>query len=191
MVVRRWVAALLALPLLVSCADGEASSDPDPPTPSVTSTESETPTGPVEPELPTVATRMTKAGAIAFTKYYWSVVDYAQETGDTGTLRTLGLEGCEPCGNGVRTLEQVHADGGIVKSQPRTVLSAKATVGVLYSNDIPGAKVEFKVKVPRQTVFYSKGDSRNRVLPGGVNRYEFLVRWLPERRWATMSWTAL
>jgi hypothetical protein len=188
MVVRRWVAALLALPLLVSCADGEASSDPDKPTTSVTPTESEIPTGAVEPELPSSARKPTEGGAIAFVKHYWAVVDYAQATGDTEGLRSLGMKSCQPCAKGAAGLERIHTGGGVVRGRARVVFAAEAIVGALYSSELTGARVTFKVKVPRQVVFYGVGNVRNETHEGGTNSLEFLLQWRPDKRWAINDW---
>src|SRR6478736_5613204 len=58
-------------------------------------------TGPAQnvpvPVLPEVAKTETKEGAEAFTKYWFSVLSYAYETGDTAALSTLSKPECTVC----------------------------------------------------------------------------------------------
>ena len=102
---------------LAGCAGG-APADPGTsspaPTTSATSTPSPTPTptpsavykpadasGPAQnvpvPVLPEVAKTETKEGAEAFTKYWFSVLSYAYETGDTQPLADLSGPNCVFC----------------------------------------------------------------------------------------------
>jgi len=192
MVVRRWVAALLALPLLVSCADGEASSDPDKPTPSVTSTESETPTGPDEPELFAAARKPTEAGAIAFVKHYWASVYYAQSTGDLTGLTRLSSQHCELCRGGVRGLRKLNADGGRLKGSPPRMQAPHAS---LVSQSVEGkrsliAHVRHTLLSSPSVAFYGKGDPRNRRFKGGTDQEYFLLAWQSDGSgWLITDWS--
>lgn len=123
-----FVAAALGL---TGCAGG-APADPGttspPTTDGATSTPSATPTptpsavykpadasGPAQnvpvPLLPEVAKTETKEGAEAFTKYWFSVLSYAYETGDTTTLSKLSKGGCAFCQGLVDDIETAWAEG--------------------------------------------------------------------------------
>jgi hypothetical protein len=96
--------------LLAGCG---ADADP-PPTPATSTTTSVAPTqaGPVEPTPPPHAYDDTKAGVIAFAKYYFAVVDFSQQSGDTTLLKTLEAPGCAACVGGRRAIERVAQEGG-------------------------------------------------------------------------------
>jgi len=192
MVVRRWVAALLALPLLVSCTDGEASPDPEKPTPSVSPTESETPTGPVEPVMPEGAKKPTAAGAIAFVKHYWTTVHYAQSTGELNGLTALSSRSCELCRGGVRGLRELNADGGRLEGSPARVRAPRAS---LVSQSVQGEKsliahVHHTLLSFPSVAFYGKGDPRNRRFKGGTDDEYFLLAWQSDGSgWLITDWS--
>jgi len=83
---RRFVVGA-ALVLLVAGCGGDPKADPSPstsPAPSISSTPTPSP-----PTLPDAAKANTKAGAIAFVKYYVELVNHAQATGDVGKLQSV------------------------------------------------------------------------------------------------------
>ena len=173
MKVRRFAAALLLLPwLLVSCSDDEPTSDPKEPTGSATMSPS--PTGPVEPELPGVAKTADKRGAIAFLKYYWAMVDYAQASGDTSGLRQLSMPSCQSCTRANAYLEKVYRTGGVIRSESRTVRIRTARRG-----SSPGRVLFFinaHFVIPASQDFYGVGDKRNKRWRGGQIEYAFVVQ---------------
>lgn len=83
-------------------------------------------TGPTPPALPAVAAKPTRAGAIAFAKYYWKVVDYAQRTGDTRLLRGLQYKTCKACVGGIRWIDRVRRAGGTIRGGTYALQSARA-----------------------------------------------------------------
>ncbi|MGX5715108.1 DUF6318 family protein [Arthrobacter sp. MAHUQ-56] len=122
------VAAALAL---AGCAGG-APADPgssspaatEAATPSASATPTSTPSavykpadasGPARnvpvPVLPEVAKTETKEGAEAFTKYWFSVLSYAYETGDTERLSALSGPDCVFCRGLVDNIETAWSDG--------------------------------------------------------------------------------
>jgi len=176
----------------VSCADGEASSDPDPPTPSVTSTESEAPTGPVEPELPAAARKPTRAGAIAFVKHYWAMVHYAQSTGELNGLAGLSSENCQMCGGGVEALRELFAEGGVLKGPPSRVTTTRSSLTRRgpAGHKVLAAHVQHKLIAPRSVAYYGKGDKRNRTFKGGEDQEYFLLVWQEDTsRWLITDWS--
>lgn len=109
------LALLLALGLAGCTGEPEAKPPHEVPTPTTSPPASETsttPSGPVEPTLPAAAEKNTKAGAEAFVRYFWEVVNYAQKTGDTKTLRTLALPSCGICTGGREWIDDVYSRGG-------------------------------------------------------------------------------
>ena len=89
--VRRIAIAALALPLLLGgCTDDEPDPDvPETSSPSTPTTETSA-AAPVEPTLPPEAEGKGPKAAEAFVRHYYDSVDYAQQTGDTKHLRSLG-----------------------------------------------------------------------------------------------------
>ena len=63
------------------------------------------------PVLPEVAKTETKEGAEAFTKYWFSVLSYAYETGDTVALSKLSKAECIFCQGLVDDIEAAWAEG--------------------------------------------------------------------------------
>lgn len=127
------VAIAIGLSLaLAGCNSGEspgpgASSSPvaaETPTAAATPTPTPTPsavykpadaTGPAQnvpiPVLPEVAKTETKEGAEAFTKYWFSVLSYAYETGDTERLSALSKSECSFCQGLVDDIGAAWAEG--------------------------------------------------------------------------------
>ncbi|MCW2791816.1 MAG: hypothetical protein JWO76_914 [Nocardioides sp.] len=121
----------VVVPLLVlgGCSDD----DPEPriaPTtstsPSNTGSPSPTPTGPVEPTMPAAARQHTAAGAKAFVKFYWEMVNYAQVSGVLQPLVRLGDENCGACSGGVDFLRKIFNAGGVVRGGAVTVSNLEA-----------------------------------------------------------------
>lgn len=111
------LAAALAL---AACEEEDGPSSPSPSdTPSVPESSSPTdPTttateaGPVEPTLPVEAEAKSRAGAEAFVRFYWDVVNYATETGDVRLLMQLDQPSCMGCAGGIDLIEAVYSSGG-------------------------------------------------------------------------------
>lgn len=63
------------------------------------------------PVMPDVAKTETKEGAEVFTKYWFSVLSYAYETGDTAELSNLSKAECAFCQGLVNDIEAAWAEG--------------------------------------------------------------------------------
>ena len=92
-----------------------ASTSPSPtPTPSAVYKPADA-SGPAQnvpvPVLPEVAKTETKEGAEAFTKYWFSILSYAYETGDTVALSKLSKAECAFCHGLVDDIEAAWAEG--------------------------------------------------------------------------------
>jgi len=79
------------------------------------------------PVLPEVAKTETKEGAEAFTKYWFSVLSYAYETGDTDALSKLSKPGCAFCQGLVADIEAAWAEGKWVSGGQIEIPVATAT----------------------------------------------------------------
>lgn len=71
--------------------------------------------GPAEnvrvPELPDLASAESKSGAVAFGRYWFSVLNYARETGDAAPLRGAS-SACAHCLEIADDLTRLYANGG-------------------------------------------------------------------------------
>ena len=64
------------------------------------------------PVLPAEAREQTAAGAIAFVRHYFAVVDYAYATGDTAPLAAISDAECRPCAGIQEMIDSTIRDGG-------------------------------------------------------------------------------
>src|SRR4051794_697515 len=103
------VGAVVLLLALAGCG-GDPKADPSP-SPSVPSA-SPVSTTPAPPALPEAAKANTKAGAIAFVKYYVQLINHAQATGDVAALAAVEDPGCSSCASGRRLLKKIYESGG-------------------------------------------------------------------------------
>jgi len=62
--------------------------------------------------MPPEARELTAAGAEAFVRYWFHLVNYGYTTGDTSLLRGLSAESCQTCASTVETIEDQYASGG-------------------------------------------------------------------------------
>lgn len=109
---KRPVALAAALLALSGCGNQDPPSPVDPTTPA---TSAPTKAAPVEPTMPPAAFKNTKDGAVAFARYYWDVVNYAQKTLDTGLLTSLAADTCKGCKGGTDWIDGILRQGGSIK----------------------------------------------------------------------------
>jgi hypothetical protein len=111
-----WLAGgVVAALLLAGCSGDEPAAEPPPlkaPTTSPVATES--PTTPEPPVLPAAARKNTKAGAVAFARFYVSLLNYTASTGETRELRHRSSRQCESCMSVAVTVEQIYESGGSI-----------------------------------------------------------------------------
>jgi hypothetical protein len=108
---------------------------PTPSTPGPSTSSSTTP-----PPEPTQATQDSPAGAESFARFYLVTLDYANRSGDTRRLRTLG--GCAACRAQADGIDRFYLEGGRIEGGDITVESSTsikyvkttaAIVNVVYS----------------------------------------------------------
>jgi hypothetical protein len=78
------------------------------------------------PALPPEATTPDAAGAAAFVRHWFDLVNYAYATGDTAPAQALSDPDCETCINLIKTIEDQYRDGGRIEGGQLSVLSADA-----------------------------------------------------------------
>ena len=131
--------ALIAMTLAFAAGCGGSNPSPSPsPTPQPSPTA--TATGKVAPPLPPAATAHTKAGAIAFVRHYVAMFNYAQSTGDTRSLRRLGLRDCISCTDVADAIDKVYRAGGSARGGELAISRAEAvrSANKLIEVDIAG-----------------------------------------------------
>jgi hypothetical protein len=139
----------LGLLTLTACS-GSADPSPPPPSPSVSATPPSPTPSPSAPVMPDAAKAHTKAGAKAFVEYFWAVVNYATNTGNTDAIRALSVRGCKGCEGGVTAIDQIYEKGGSVRGG-RPVLS-KFRVDLLLAGDLQMAHVTVTTSFSAETI---------------------------------------
>jgi hypothetical protein len=129
MTVRRVVMASLVVPLLGLSACGKDPVEPAPfsPSPSVAqSSPTASPTGPAEPTMPAAAEGDSRAAAKAFVRYYFHVMTYSMQTGDTKQVGGLATDGCRTCSSVVKKIHHIYAPGGRLQTRGWSVAKMHA-----------------------------------------------------------------
>lgn len=184
---KRILAATAALLALSACGsqDPPTAADPTTSSPPPATSSKPAPTGPVAPTMPAAARQRTKAGAIAFAKYYWRVVDYAQATGDTRALRTLTDKACKACEGGADWIDKVHHLHGVIHGGghlTRQIHAQRLTGGKVGASAFVVTMV--LVSKPDRVSDAGKLSGPDR---GGPRRIEMTVQ-LFGRTWKITSW---
>lgn len=65
-----------------------------------------------KPVKPALADEFSKAGVEAFAKYWYSTLDYAYESGDTGPMDAITDSSCDTCSKARSTIQSWYADRG-------------------------------------------------------------------------------
>lgn len=168
-------AALVAVSALVlaGCAGGSPGSEASPdatqssstsaaatPTATATATPAYKPasaSGPAQnvplPVLPAVAKTETKEGAEAFSRYWFSALSYAYETGDAALFESLAPRECETCQKVTKVINDWHSEGrwlaGGRISTPVTTTTFKRS---------PAGTYQVAVQVRQEPLAYMRAD---------------------------------
>ena len=169
--VRRWVATLVVVPLLVAgCSD-----DPEPrfeesPSPSP----SESTSAAAEPKAWEVK---SEAGAVAFARHWMDVFNEAMPTGDTRQLNALSEPACKTCSAFAKRLESIYDNGGFYKSPGWRILQADA------SDKMPAGRAVLALRVLQGAERYKDtGDSK--VVENRASRASYSANLI----WTRGSW---
>lgn len=172
--VRRITIATLALPLLLGgCTDDDpVPKMPDSSSPSSPTTETST-AAPVEPTLPPEAEGKGPKAAEAFVRHYYDTVNYAQTTGDTKHLRSLGAVMCDACNGGADAIDRIKGEGGTIEGGDYTV--SQATVTGRRTVPDSGALFYLTVRVTSTEQKVSGTKDLDGTYGGGATRLRFEI----------------
>lgn len=127
------VSAIIAV-LVAGCGSAD---EPAPEPEHATSSPSDSP-----PPMPRAAKDDTDSGAIAFTKHYVAVLNYAAVTGDTAELKRLSSPQCEGCQTYIKLFEKTYEANGYFRHSgwevhPTDTERGDQTIRVLADVDVP------------------------------------------------------
>ncbi|WP_067434854.1 DUF6318 family protein [Nocardioides jensenii] len=188
--VRRWVAGVVCLPLLLvsACTDDDAGADPDPSPSSASQSPSNSPSAtptvedPVPPTLPAAAQGSDDKAARAFARYWIAMVNYAQSTGDTLQLAALHDDGCDACTAGVAAVDEGFAKGGSMVGGRYTIRSVQS----VDSNQAGVRLVGVLVRATRQRTLNRRGEVTSTARPG-LRAFRLFLRKDGAGEW-TVGW---
>jgi hypothetical protein len=156
---RHTTTALITLALTIAlsaCSNTDETAPPPTPTPAASTTAS----APTPPVMPRAARAHTEAGAKAFVRYFWDVVNYAQATGDTNAIAELSADGCVGCEVGIASVDEVYSNGGRILGGKAVVSGITVTFGWVEKTAV--ADVSFGVKFAPQVVIDQAGRHRGK-----------------------------
>jgi hypothetical protein len=175
----RRLAVGAALVVLLAGCGGDPKADPSP-SPSATTSASATPSPPV---MPDAAKANTKAGAVAFVKYYIDTFNFAQATGSSAGLASLSSAHCRECSAVLQGLRRIYNAHGHIEGGSLDVAAATA--------DYNGAERLWFVLVQIESgpqKLYDTADGDPKHLPGGRRSMDFsLVQ--RDGNWKVATWT--
>jgi len=105
--------------------------------------------------MPDAAKAHTKAGAKAFVKYFWEVVNYAQATGDTESIAALSDPSCVGCSAGIDSIDRVYEKGGWISGGENRIGHPRITLGWVKQSAV--ADATFDVFIAPQVVHSPSG----------------------------------
>lgn len=175
---RRLLAVItLSLAVLVAggCDDGGPSSDPtETPTTSPPST-SQSPTGPPTPDVPDDAQERTKAGAVAFVRYWVEVRNAATKSGDPSGLASISGKGCDYCNQDVASIRKGRENGDRIQSKGWSFVGAPEVLG---KSSISKPVIQGLVRMSKVTV--TDEDGKQESFPERLEVLEFSLRYLDD-----------
>jgi hypothetical protein len=179
---RRTVLGVVALSLALVACGAEPKADPSPsPSSPATSPVSTTPPAPVMPEE---AEADTKAGAIAFVKYYVELINRAQSNGSVDDLARTEDPACKSCASGRRYISKVYQAGGHIEGGDLKI----DVVHSLPNGSINGWTIDARLTFGPQTVVRPSENPSTQHLDGGQTPVTFLVS-RSSSGWIVHEWT--
>jgi hypothetical protein len=133
--------------------------------------------------MPAAAAENTRAGAIAFVRYYIEVFNDAQSTGRTDLLEKLSDPECGDCKAAINGLKKLYEGGGQIVGG-----SLRAGPATAAHNDAERKwLILVRVDSGPQSV-KTAATSEPKQMPGGRRSMEFAVRHENDG-WKVHSWT--
>ncbi|WP_430929400.1 DUF6318 family protein [Pseudarthrobacter phenanthrenivorans] len=114
-------------------------------------------TGPAQnvpvPVMPEVAKTETKEGAIAYSKYWFSVLSYSYETGDTSLFEDISPIPCDACQKVSKVIKDWHSEG-------RWLVGGKVSTPVADTtfNKAENGTYQVAVQVRQEPLSYMRAD---------------------------------
>ena len=167
--------------LLVAGCGGDPTPSPSPSAPSSPVSSSPVSTTPSAPVMPEAAKANTKAGAVAFVKYYVKLINYAQATGDVDALAMVDAEDCASCANARRALSEIYQGGGHIEGG---ALHA-SVMSTARRPEVNGWTVFLGVSYGPQSIVRPQGTE---TLSGGKNLMTIVVRQV-KGAWTVVQWS--
>jgi Family of unknown function (DUF6318) len=179
------VSAVCLIGVLAGCSDADSDEPPDSGLPSKSEASSPSPTtptsepsptgptGPSAPELPAAAKKHTKAGAIAFVRYYLDLLNYATHTGDVGPINRYSQDDCVGCQDDARFYEALYARGGWAKGLHRGVHRVTGSAPARPED------VYIGIEMNRTSGSYQlRRGAKTQTLPREQSRLDFYLVWV-------------
>jgi len=148
--------------------------------PSATTATTATPSSAPVPVMPAQASADTRAGAIAFVRYYVELINHLQSTGDGAPVVAVSAKGCRSCEAVVAAARALYAAGGRVN-------------GGAWSIDDTVARhpspTTWAVRVAGQlapSTFTKSGSDTPTTRPGGKADARFVLTF--DRTWKVLQW---
>jgi hypothetical protein len=181
-VLRRLAVLVLVLVggLLAGCGGG--ADDPPSAGPSPSSTPTPTASAPPSaPVLPEAAKANTKAGAVAFVKFYVAAFNHAQATGDTKPLIALEGAHCNSCQKVREAIEGTYQAGGHAEGGTLAIDGSEVhrSIGKQWVVDIVGHFAPSRI--------YPSAGASPQADRGGKTAASFFVTFRDE--WKVVRWT--
>lgn len=176
--------ALTTLAALTACSGTAEEPDTGPPPPSTRPASPSTSPSPTPPAMPAAARAHTRAGAEAFVRYFWQVVDYASKTLDPETLAALTADDCRGCRGAVDFVREMKV-GGAHFTGASTSVSRFDTAALVLSGQ-QRMELTFNVRTPRQVADYP-GTSRDETYAPGSTRARFMLKPVADG-WRVVLW---
>ena len=161
------------------CSNGEADAAPSPTssssTPSETPSASPSPTA-VAPTMPPEAAERTAAGAEAFVRHWFEVLEYAYASGDTRHLVTISSPECASCDRFTERIVTTYSNGGSFRGVDVSVLSSAAPTPSDTS-----VEVQFRLEEASFAVLNSNGEVQERFESSPPAAASFFLEWHQDR----------
>lgn len=133
--------------------------------------------------MPAAASENSRAGAIAFVRYYISVFNEAQSSGRTEVLEQLSHEDCRDCQAAIDGLKQLYQAGGQIVGGRLQAGPATAARNAAEREWLILLRVDSGPQSVKATA-----DAQPKQMPGGQRSMQFAVRYM-SGGWKVASWT--
>jgi len=119
--------------------------------------------------MPPLATKHTRAGAIAFTKHYFAIANYAQEALDVQPLVELADPACNTCDGGTDALQRIARRNGVVRGGTTTLSKLHAHMSEIAGQEWMRVTFKWHVSALQEDYPGTKNDKSWR--PTGGSSY--------------------